>query len=124
MTKRTKGTYSTDSAARITSDPATKEIRKWNEHDEPLSRSDGHNPYWCGGDNAGQAHYDDPCWSCISFLHEAAEKAFSDKAEAHAAAEMAIEPNEIQVCGKHIVSFCGNNPCDICDADRWPAEEN
>jgi hypothetical protein len=31
-----------------------------------------HNPYWCGGDCNGRCVEDDPCWSCIQFLHKAA----------------------------------------------------
>lgn len=42
--------------------------KKWTETEQPHSDA-GHNPYWCGGDSAGQCCGDDPCWSCIGWLH-------------------------------------------------------
>ena len=40
----------------------------YGEHDYPHSDA-GHNPFWCGGDNNSRCVSDDPCWSCISWLH-------------------------------------------------------
>jgi hypothetical protein len=44
---------------------------KFKEADLPHSPA-GHNPYWCGGDCDGTCCGDDPCWSCIGFLHDKA----------------------------------------------------
>lgn len=49
---------------------------QFKEQDLPHSDA-GHNPYWCGGDNKGQCCGDDPCWSCIGFLHEEAQEAIA-----------------------------------------------
>jgi hypothetical protein len=50
---------------------AVGDASDFKETDEPHSEA-GHNPYWCGGNCAGQACGDDPCWSCIAFLHAVA----------------------------------------------------
>jgi len=41
---------------------------EYEQLDQPHSEA-GHNPYWCGGDMNGICCGDDPCWSCIQWLH-------------------------------------------------------
>ena len=58
----------------------TEKPRTFNKHSLPHSES-GHNPFWCGGDMNGQCcEGDDPCWSCIGWLHSYAINCHAGKA--------------------------------------------
>ena len=43
-------------------------MKTWTKDEQPHSQAE-HNPFWCGGNLNGDGESDDPCWSCMQWLH-------------------------------------------------------